>query len=140
MLPEPELRQVMLDHLSSCGIPNLDWGGPTDMRSAIPLIACAWAYEETGDERYARMIWDITRMIADTAPDRDWSSPEIAEYPLGHFAAYCHRVLPMLVGLGVVEHNDLEFPTTSGIHDLFVSINPPGSTGEVFVRAKKARV
>ncbi len=137
VFPDPELRQVMLDHLAGSGIPNSDWAGPTDNRSAIPLIACAWAFEETGDERYARMIWDITRMIADTAPDHDWSSPEIAEYPLGHFAAYCHRVLPMLVGLGLVESHDLDFPNDSSIHDLFVAINQPGSTGEVFVRAKK---
>lgn len=137
LFPEPEFRQLMLNHLRGRGLPESDWAGPIDNRSAIPLIASAWAYEQTGDQRYARTLWDITRTIADTAPDHDWSTPEIAEYPLGHFAAYCHRVLPMLVGLGLVENNQLNFPDTSGLHDLFVAVNQPGSTGEIFIRSLK---
>jgi len=137
MFPEPEFREIMLKHLSGRGIPAMEWGGPTDSRSAIMLVACGWAYDQTGDERYARIVWDVTRMLADIAPDHDWSSPEPIEYPLGNFAAYCHRVLPMLVGLGVVDRNGLDFPQTSSIHDMFVGVNRAGSTRTTFVRALK---
>ena len=127
----------MLKHLSGCGIPGLELGGPSNNRSAIMVVACGWAYEQTGDARYARIIWDVARTLADIAPDHNWSSPVPVEYPLGHFANYCHRVLPMLVGLGVVNRHRLESPLTSCIHDLFVAINRPGSTGAAYVRALK---
>ncbi len=135
IFPDQRFRDIMLKHLSGCGIPGLELGGPTDNRSAIMVVACGWAYEQTGDERYARILWDTARTIADIAPDHDWSSPVPVEYPLGHFANYCHRILPMLVGLGVVDRNQFEFPETSCIHDMFVTINRPGSTGTAYVRA-----
>lgn len=137
VFPEPGFRNIMLAHLSGCGMPEMEWAGPTDDRSAIMLVACGWAYEQTGDERYARIAWDAARTLADIAPGHDWSSPVPVEYPLGHFAAYCHRVLPMLVGLGVVERNGLDFAETSSIHDLFVAVNQAGSTRTAFVRALK---
>jgi hypothetical protein len=139
IFPEPRLRDTMLKHLAGCGLPGLEWAGPTagpsDQRAAIMLIGAAWAHEQTGDERYARILWDVTRTLADIAPDHDWTSPEPAAYPEGHFAAYCHRVLPMLVGLGVVERNGLAFPETSSLHDLFVTHGQPGGTGTAYVRA-----
>lgn len=139
IFPEPRLRDTMLEHLARCGLPGLDWAGPTagpsDQRAAIMLIGAAWAHRQTGDERYARILWDVTRTLADIAPDHDWTSPEPVAYPEGHFAAYCHRVLPMLAGLGVVERNGLAFPETSSIHDLFVAHGQPGGTGTAYVRA-----
>ena len=137
IFPEPRLRDAMLQHLSGCGMPELPWAGPTDNRSAIMLVGCGWAYDQTKDERYARIAWDVARTLADIAPDHDWTSPVPVEYPEGHFAAYCHRVLPMLVGLGVVERNGLKYPETSSLHDLFVAINQPGGTGTAYVRAPR---
>jgi len=137
IFPEKRFRDIMLKHLAGCGIPGLERGGPSNNRSAIMVVGCPWAYEQTKDERYARIAWDVARNIADIAPEHDWSSPKPVEYPLGHFANYCHRILPMLLGLGVVERNNLDFPETSCIHDLFVSINRPGSTGTAYVRPTK---
>lgn len=135
IFPEPRLRDVMLQHMSGCGMPELPWAGPTDNRSAIMAIGCGWAYDQTKDPRYARIIWDLARGLADIAPDHDWTSPVPVEYPEGHYASYCHRVLPMLVGLGVVDRNALEFPETSSLHDLFVTHGQPGGTGTAYVRA-----
>lgn len=139
IFPEARLRDTMLKHLAGCGLPGLEWAGPTagpaDQRAAIMLIGAAWAYEQTKDERHARILWDVTRTLADIAPDHDWASPVPVAYPKGHFAAYCHRVLPMLAGLGVVDRNGLEFPRQSCLHDLFVAHGQPGGTGIVHVRA-----
>ena len=137
MFPEQRFREIMLMHLSGCGMPEMEWAGPSNGRSAIMLIACGWAYEQTKDKRYARILWDAARNLADIAPDHDWSSLVPIEYPLGHFAAYCHRVLPMLVALGVVDRNGLDFPQTSSIHDMFVGVNRAGSTRTAFARALK---
>ncbi len=139
IFPEARLRDTMLKHLSGRGLPGLEWAGPTagpsDQRAAIMLIGAAWAYEQTKDERHARILWDVTRTLADIAPDHDWASPVPVAYPEGHFAAYCHRVLPMLVGLGVVDRHGLEFPLDSSIHDLFVTHRQPGGTGTAYLRA-----
>ena len=139
MFPEQRFRETMLKQLSGCGMPEMEWAGPNNntSRSAIMVIACGWAYEQTKDKRYARIVWDVARNLADIAPDHDWSSLVPIEYPLGNFAAYCHRILPMLVGLGVVDRNRLDFPETSSIHDLFVAVNRPGSKRTAFVRALK---
>lgn len=137
IFPEPHLRDVMLKHLAGMGMPGLELGGVATGRAGVMVLGSAWAYEQTGDERYARIIWDVARSIADVSPEHDWTSTQVVEYPLGHFANYAHRVLPMLVALGLVDRHDFSFPETNSLHDLFVSINQPGATGDAYLRATR---
>jgi hypothetical protein len=72
--------------------------------------------------------------MADAAPNHDWSSPQPVNYPLYSFE-YSERVLPFLVALGLMHQHSFDFPRTNSLHDLFVAINNPGSTGTAFVKS-----
>ena len=58
-----DMRDLMLEHLGALGYP--DGPGAYDTTHAFAL---PWAYQQTGDERYARYGWDIARGLADIIP------------------------------------------------------------------------
>jgi hypothetical protein len=59
---DPKASKVMLQDLAKYGYPGLEDGGIWDVEKAI---ACDWAYEQTKDDRFIRIAWDVARALAD---------------------------------------------------------------------------
>ncbi|MGD9497056.1 MAG: hypothetical protein AB7Y46_12235 [Armatimonadota bacterium] len=128
------LAQVMLEHLGAQGYPALKDGGVYRCEDAI---AVGWAFERTGDRRYAQVGWDIARTLADLIPEHDWASPEVPVYPYNGHQMYRQLLMPLLVGYSLGRREGMAESDPYVMRDTFVSLLPAGEgvvRGTVFLR------
>ncbi len=124
---DDQLKATMLEHLAAEGYPGLLDGGVCRTEDAI---ACGWAYDQTGDERFVQVAWDIARTLADLIPEHDWSSPEVPTYPYNGNQLYRQLLMPLLVGYSLGAREGMREGDPYTMRDTFVSL-PPAEAGTV---------
>ncbi len=118
------MKATMLQHLAAEGYPGLRDGGVCRTEDAI---ACAWAREQTGDERFVQVGWDIARTLADLIPNHDWSSPDVPVYPYNGNQLYRQLLMPILVGYSLGAREGMQETDPYAMRDTFVSLPPAGA-------------
>ena len=134
---DERLKGIMLRNLAGLGYPDLPDGG---VYRAEDAIACGWAYRETGDERFARVGWDIARTLADLVPDHDWSSPTVPVYPIRGNQFYRHFLMPVITGYSLGARLGMKQTDAFAFRDTFIGLTPAGkdsAKGVVFLRPKQ---
>jgi len=91
-----QLRDMMTAHLKGT-MPGNSGNG---IQNPHDVIACDWAYRQTGNEQFAEIGWDLARGYADLAFEIDLDTEHVPYHPY----AYCgnrifrQQLMPMLVG------------------------------------------
>jgi hypothetical protein len=116
---DPRATRVMLKNLAHYGYPALENGGVWDVERAI---ACGWACEQTKDERFIRVAWDVARALADLVPDHDWNSPDVAKWPYAGHQSYRHLLGPIVTGASLAAKHGLRMDEPFVRRDTFVSL------------------
>lgn len=138
--PEPPMQQVLLDHMTAQGYPDMPQGA---VHSTEPLITCDLAQQLTGDKRYGQIAFDLARLRADRMPTFDPDQP-MSQYfePVRGNDFARGLILPILAGLssgmraGLL--NDHPTPFTDG--HMALDMNTPQDAdrrGQAFVRARR---
>ncbi len=131
------LKPTMLEQLAAAGYPELKDGGVCRVEDAI---ACGWAHDQTGDERFAQVGWDIARTLADVVPMHDWASSEAPRYPYHGHQFYRHFLMPILVGYSLGAREGMTEADPYAMRDTFVSLPPAGAglvQGEIALRPRR---
>lgn len=136
---DPGFKGKALAYLNACGYPEMPDGGIDDIASAT---ACGWAYEQTGDKRYAEIAWDLSRTMADLVPAvKDWNNLP-RQVPIFGNAYYRHYLMPMLVGLTEGNRLNLKANQPPRFRDTFIAFDMAAAKdaparGKAFVRPAK---
>lgn len=132
ILADERLQQVMLDYLGREGFPALVNGGIPDVISTSSL---GWAYENTGDERFARVLFDQATIHADVTPEDGSGGGVPPNAVMGISQIYEHRLLPLLVAMGTKKHHGLQFvDRRPEFHSLFFSLADAGAARTAYVK------
>jgi hypothetical protein len=135
---DAKLREIMLQHLGADLLSGPEFGGVFDVENAI---GCGWAYEQTGDRRFAEVGWDLARTLADLVPEMELTG----ETPPPHFlmgnSVYRHFLMPILVGASLGDRLGLPHDAAPRFKDTFFSLDAEAAAGgaraEVFVRPNR---
>ena len=139
---DQRLRETMLKHLAGSMLQVNELGG---IERQNDVIAAPWAYGQTGDDRYARVAWDVARGMADLVPDAVFTTgeePPYYPYPYLGNSLLRQHLLPILTGASLGDRLNLPADAPRILDDLYVFLTPEKghlgpSKGEVFVRSRK---
>ncbi len=128
---DPALSRAMLDHLEHEMLPIETIGG---IRSPSDTIGCQWAFEQTGDIRYAEAGWDVARGMADLVPDVDLATQNVPTYPytyLGNSIIRLH-LMPILAGVSLGDRLGLNTRRPRKLRNNFFTLQKPAKKGEPY--------
>jgi len=118
------LRGTMESHLTGTMLGNPVRG----IQNPHDVIACDWAYCQTGNEQFAEIGWDLARGYADIAPEINLDTEHVPYHPY----AYCgnrifrQQLMPMLVGASLGHKLGYKPDRPHWFNDLFLFLGRGG--------------
>jgi len=131
-----KLRDIMLKNLAAELLSYEEHGG---VLSVEKTMGAGWAHEASGDERFARVAWDVARTLADNIADADLDAKEPPPFTYPGSSFYRAAFLPIIVGASVAQRMSYDRKTPPVRRALFVTLDADAAKGKpargtVFIR------